>query len=60
MGEEKNRGGRPEVGPRFDVRLPVDLLKKVDAWAAEHEMTRASAVRHMVAEFFRRLERRRT
>lgn len=50
--DRRPRGGRPQVGPRFEIRLPLDLLKKVEAWAAEHGVTRSAAVRHMVAAFF--------
>ena len=41
--------GRPEVGPPIHVRLTADVLDRLDAYADEHDMTRAAAVRHILS-----------
>lgn len=46
---ETERGpGRPEVGARVDVRLG-ELLPAVDTYAASHGLSRATAIRKLVA-----------
>jgi hypothetical protein len=49
----KRKAGRPvEIGAGADkfmgVRLPADLMKRVDAWAARNERTRSVAVRDLL------------
>jgi hypothetical protein len=47
---EPERGpGRPEVGPAINIRLPADLLARVDAHAEEQGMTRAAVIRALLA-----------
>jgi hypothetical protein len=45
-----NLGGRPEIGPAINVRLPKDLLARVDRSAADRGLSRAEAIRQMLAE----------
>lgn len=45
---EQARRGRPPVGGRAQIRLGADLIPVVDRWAAEHDMSRSEAVRHLV------------
>ncbi len=47
---EETGPGRPEIGPAINVRLPVDLLARLDAWATSAGVTRAEAVRRAVAQ----------
>jgi metal-responsive CopG/Arc/MetJ family transcriptional regulator len=42
--------GRPRVGERVAVRLPPELLARVDAQAAGHAESRASSIRRLLAE----------
>lgn len=46
--EEERGPGRPGIGDPVQVRLPVDLLATVDAWAAERDISRAEAIRRLV------------
>lgn len=47
---EPERGpGRPVVGGRVEARLG-DLLPQVDEWATQHGVTRAEAIRLLVAD----------
>ena len=44
---DKKRGrGRPATGhdPMISARIPVDVLSKLDEWAAVNECTRSTAV----------------
>ncbi len=42
--------GRPATGkdPLVGARLPPDLIKAIDAWAARYETTRSEAIRRLV------------
>jgi hypothetical protein len=42
--------GRPATGkdPLVGARLPPDLIKAIDAWAARNETTRSEAIRRLV------------
>lgn len=42
--------GRPSVGPVITVRIPPDLLARLDAEAARQGITRAELVRDIVKE----------
>lgn len=42
--------GRPEIGQPINIRLGNDLLAKVDAYAAAASISRAEAVRVLVAK----------
>jgi hypothetical protein len=44
------RPGRPEIGPKIEVRLPENLLTKVDARADAEGVSRAEMVRMLLAE----------
>ncbi len=46
--EEERGPGRPEVGPRVEIRVPQAMLAKLDAFAAELQVSRAEAVRRIV------------
>lgn len=48
--EEERGPGRPEVGPKVQVRLPDELLGRLDAYAAGRSATRAEAVRILLGE----------
>jgi hypothetical protein len=42
--------GRPAIGERVEVRIPPDLLARLDAEAARQGITRAELVRDIVKE----------
>lgn len=44
-----SNAGRPAIGDRVYVRLDDDLKARLDAWAAEHGVKRAEALRRLVA-----------
>jgi predicted AlkP superfamily pyrophosphatase or phosphodiesterase len=46
--EERDLGGRPEVGPAFSLRFPTELLTRVDAAAKVKGIGRAQAIRDAV------------
>lgn len=46
MTETTSRVGRPEVGPKFSVQLPAQLVDALDRWAASRSTTRAELIRH--------------
>jgi hypothetical protein len=47
--EGPNLGGRPEVGPKIEVRLPQDILDQLDARAQAEGVKRAEMVRRLLA-----------
>lgn len=42
--------GRPPIGERVEVRLPADMLAAIDQHAANNGMTRAEAIRDLLAK----------
>jgi hypothetical protein len=46
----EHRGGRPAIGRPWQVRLGDDLTAAVDAYASEHDLSRAEAVRRLIAK----------
>lgn len=42
--------GRPQVGPATNVRFDVDLLQRLDEYAEAEGLTRAAAIRRLVAD----------
>lgn len=42
-----NLGGRPSIGPKVDVRIPKDILARVDAFKGTRD--RADALRDLIA-----------
>jgi hypothetical protein len=44
----RNPGGRPEVGPKIDVRLPVDTLRRLDDRAEAARKSRADTIRTLI------------
>lgn len=44
----RNPGGRPEVGPKVELRLPAETLAQVDADANRQQITRARWLRDAV------------
>lgn len=47
--------GRPEIGQPVNIRLGNELLSRVDAFAAREQISRAEAIRHLVARGLKRL-----
>lgn len=45
MTEDETRVGRPPVGPRITLRIPADLVDRLDAYAEEHDTTRSELLR---------------
>ena len=45
---ERRGRGRPAVGPAILVRLPPELLDRLDTWSAAEGMSRAAAVRYLI------------
>lgn len=43
-----NPGGRPEVGPKIDVRLPPDTLRRLDNRAEAARKSRADTIRTLI------------
>ena len=41
-------GGRPRVGPTIQIRLPADLLARVDRLAADTNSSRAATIRRLI------------
>lgn len=46
---DAGRAGRPVVGPKIEARVPEDLAKRVDAYAARTSRSRADAIRVLIA-----------
>jgi len=46
--EEERGPGRPEIGPAIQVRLPAELLRRVEDWAQAQGVSRAEAVRRLL------------
>lgn len=44
----KAKGGRPPVGPNIHLKLPPDLLRKVDDAARRWNVTRSEAIRRLL------------
>lgn len=44
----RGRPGRPKVGPPVEIRLPDELLERLDGLAAKRGMTRAALIRELV------------
>jgi hypothetical protein len=42
--------GRPPVGERIEVRLPADVVARIDRLAEEFEQTRAETLRAIIIE----------
>lgn len=40
--------GRPAIGPKIETRVSDEVAAELDAWAAERNMTRPEAIRHLV------------
>ena len=41
----RNKGGRPFVGPKIEVRLPASLVQELDDAAASDGISRAQLIR---------------
>lgn len=46
--EEERGPGRPEIGPEIGVRLPQEMLERIDKLAEEGVTTRAGVVRELL------------
>ncbi|MFJ3219684.1 hypothetical protein ACIPLC_27685 [Kitasatospora sp. NPDC086801] len=46
----RNPGGRPEVGPKIDVRLPLDTLRRLDDRAEAARKSRADTIRTLIGD----------
>lgn len=44
--------GRPTEGVRVDIRIPVDLLKRVDRSAETAGVSRAEQIRQIIANHY--------
>lgn len=46
----KKRGRPPSGGrdPALTVRLPQDLIDRLEAWASDNDVTRSEAIRRLV------------
>ena len=47
--------GRPQIGPKVQVRLGEETLESVDEFAAKVEVSRAEAIRRLVIAGLARL-----
>jgi predicted transcriptional regulator len=54
--ENTAQRGRPRVGPQVAIRLPTDLLARIDAIAAERGRTRAEVIRRALSRVLSRRE----
>jgi hypothetical protein len=45
---DHNRGGRPTIGGPYHMCYGENLLARVDAWASNHTVSRAVAVRMLL------------
>jgi metal-responsive CopG/Arc/MetJ family transcriptional regulator len=43
------RPGRPSTGTPVHIRLPDELLARIDRWADEQGLTRAEAIRRLLS-----------
>ena len=55
----KRGRGRPVIGRRVPVVLPEDLIADLDAYASQHGISRAEAVRALLVAALTDLPRRR-
>ena len=46
--QEKDKGGRPPVGPKMDVRLWPDQVEKIAAAAKAANTSRAEIIRRLI------------
>ena len=46
--EDERGPGRPEIGPVIQVRLPEELLERVDALAGQTGASRAETIRQLL------------
>jgi hypothetical protein len=46
----RGRPGRPAIGAPINVRLDAELLERLDDEAAEHDETRAAAIRRLLTQ----------
>jgi len=44
--------GRPPTGQRVDVRIPAELVAKLDKHAAEIHRTRADVIRLVILSYY--------
>jgi hypothetical protein len=47
---KRKKKGRPATGtdPLVGVRIPVELIAEIDAWAMPEQLTRSEAIRRLV------------
>lgn len=45
----RNVGGRPEIGPAISIKVPTDILARIDAAATEAGSSRAEWIRQACA-----------
>ncbi|HEX9211240.1 MAG TPA: hypothetical protein VF901_12085 [Bradyrhizobium sp.] len=48
--DQKSKRGRPATGrdPMVSSRIPVEIVRAVDQWAAKNETTRSDAIKRLV------------
>jgi len=44
--------GRPPTGQRVDVRIPDELVARIDAEAKSYGITRAAQIRHIITIYY--------
>lgn len=44
--------GRPPTGQRIDVRIPAELVERIDAEAAENATTRVEVIRLIISNHY--------
>lgn len=48
--EEERGPGRPEIGPAIQIRLPEEMLSRIDQQAKELGISRAERIRQLLAQ----------
>ncbi|MQS18063.1 CopG family transcriptional regulator [Streptomyces kaniharaensis] len=45
-----NLGGRPEIGPKVEIRLPADIAARIAELAKEEGVNRSEMIRRLLRE----------
>jgi hypothetical protein len=48
--DQKRKRGRPATGrdPMVSARVPSEIIRQVDVWAAKHDTTRSRAISQLI------------
>jgi hypothetical protein len=49
-GDGPGRRGRPRVGDKVEIRMSDDLVRRIDGYAADMDLTRSEVIRRLVIE----------